>query len=58
MTTFSAKILRENDWVFDASGLVQHCLSILKLCHQMSDKLSALSFPPSQQQTNQVAAMH
>jgi hypothetical protein len=51
-----AKILRENDWVYDASGLVQHCLMILKVCHQLTDKLSAISFPPSQQsQGNEVS---
>jgi hypothetical protein len=40
------KVLKDNDWINDTTGLVQHCLSILKLCHSVTDKLSGLSFSP------------
>ncbi|KRZ66754.1 Transmembrane protein 98 [Trichinella papuae] len=40
------KILKEKTWMYDTSGLVEHCLSILRTCHWMTDKLSGLSFSP------------
>ncbi|CDW54916.1 transmembrane protein 98 [Trichuris trichiura] len=40
------KILKERSWLHDASGLVEHCLSILRICHWVTDKLSGLSFSP------------
>jgi hypothetical protein len=40
------KVLKDNDWINDTTGLVQHCLAILKSCHSVTDKLSGLSFSP------------
>ncbi|KAB7497370.1 Transmembrane protein 98 [Armadillidium nasatum] len=33
------KILNDTQWVDDASGLIPHSLGILKLCHQLTEKL-------------------
>lgn len=41
-----AKILQDNDWIYDASGLVHHSLAILRICHQITDQLSGLTFNP------------
>ncbi|VDP03676.1 unnamed protein product [Soboliphyme baturini] len=38
------KILKGNEWVYDAGGLAEHCLAILRGCHAVTDKLSGLSF--------------
>lgn len=46
----SAAALDKNSWVYDVSGLLQHCVALLRLCHSLSEKLSkiplqAVSFP-------------
>lgn len=36
-------ILEDEDWIEDASGLVSHCISILKICHTLTERLVALT---------------
>ncbi|XP_057265994.1 transmembrane protein 98 [Pezoporus wallicus] len=36
-------ILENEDWVDDASGLVSHCIAILKICHTLTEKLVAMT---------------
>ncbi|XP_069607614.1 transmembrane protein 98 [Ranitomeya imitator] len=36
-------ILEDEDWIEDASGLVSHCISILKICHTLTEKLVAMT---------------
>ncbi|KAM8947832.1 transmembrane protein 98 [Pelodytes ibericus] len=38
-----AAILEDEDWIEDASGLVSHCISILKICHTLTEKLVAMT---------------
>ncbi|KAL3250155.1 hypothetical protein MRX96_055750 [Rhipicephalus microplus] len=33
------KILADEQWVDDATGLVPHCLAVLKTCHQLTERL-------------------
>lgn len=35
------KILADAQWVDDATGLIPHCLAILKGCHQLTERLVA-----------------
>lgn len=36
-------ILTDEQWIDDATGLVPHCLSILKTCRSLTEKLTALT---------------
>ncbi|XP_013913715.1 PREDICTED: transmembrane protein 98 isoform X2 [Thamnophis sirtalis] len=36
-------ILANEDWIDDASGLVSHCIAILKICHTLTEKLVAMT---------------
>nr|XP_033775213.1 transmembrane protein 98 [Geotrypetes seraphini]XP_033775214.1 transmembrane protein 98 [Geotrypetes seraphini] len=36
-------ILENEDWVEDASGLMSHCIAILKICHMLTEKLVAMT---------------
>ncbi|KAI6182603.1 Transmembrane protein 98 [Aphelenchoides bicaudatus] len=37
-----AQTLNSNPWLFDVSGLLQHCVAVLKLCHTLTDKLAKI----------------
>ncbi|CAG5130937.1 unnamed protein product [Candidula unifasciata] len=37
------ELLNNEQWVDDATGLVPHCLSILKTCHQLTEKLVGMT---------------
>lgn len=37
------EILTDEQWIDDATGLVPHCLSILKTCRSLTEKLTALT---------------
>uniref|UniRef100_A0A1B6G724 Transmembrane protein 98 n=2 Tax=Proconiini TaxID=565685 RepID=A0A1B6G724_9HEMI len=37
------------EWVGDATGLVSHCLAILKICHSLTNHVAALAMDPVQQ---------
>ncbi|XP_069761117.1 transmembrane protein 98 isoform X2 [Narcine bancroftii] len=36
-------ILENEEWIEDASGLVSHCIEILKICHTLTEKLVAMT---------------
>ncbi|KTF77654.1 hypothetical protein cypCar_00039996 [Cyprinus carpio] len=36
-------MLENEDWIEDASGLVSHCIAILKICHTLTEKLVAMT---------------
>ncbi|XP_039741923.1 transmembrane protein 98 isoform X2 [Pteropus medius] len=36
-------ILENEDWIEDASGLMSHCIAILKICHTLTEKLVAMT---------------
>ncbi|CAD6197185.1 unnamed protein product [Caenorhabditis auriculariae] len=44
------EILDKNSWVYDVSGLLQHCVAVLRLCHNLTEKLASapLSQAPPQ----------
>lgn len=37
------QILTDEQWVGDASGLVPHCLAVLKTCRTLTEKLTTLA---------------
>ncbi|XP_046557801.1 transmembrane protein 98-like isoform X1 [Haliotis rubra] len=42
------EILKDERWVDDATGLVPHCISILKTCHQLTEKLVGMTMGNAQ----------
>uniref|UniRef100_A0A2K5NUR3 Transmembrane protein 98 n=2 Tax=Cercopithecinae TaxID=9528 RepID=A0A2K5NUR3_CERAT len=36
-------ILENKDWIKDASGLMSHCIAILKICHTLTEELVAIT---------------
>uniref|UniRef100_A0A2R5L346 Transmembrane protein 98 n=1 Tax=Hirondellea gigas TaxID=1518452 RepID=A0A2R5L346_9CRUS len=40
------KILNDAQWVDDATGLIPHCLAILKLCHKLTERLVTTTLTP------------
>lgn len=38
----SAQVLDSNQWIYDVSGMLQHCVVVLKLCHALTEKLSII----------------
>lgn len=39
-------ILNDDHWVDDASGLIPHCLSVLRTCHTLTERLANLAMRP------------
>ncbi|VIO95556.1 MGC80088 protein, putative [Brugia malayi] len=37
-----AQVLDSNQWIYDVSGMLQHCVVVLKLCHALTEKLSVI----------------
>ncbi|KAL3997702.1 hypothetical protein ACH3XW_12010 [Acanthocheilonema viteae] len=37
-----AQVLDSNQWIYDVSGMLQHCVVVLKLCHALTEKLSII----------------
>ncbi|KJH46380.1 hypothetical protein DICVIV_07548 [Dictyocaulus viviparus] len=37
-----SQALDKNTWVYDVTGLLQHCVAVLRLCHQLTDHLAAI----------------
>lgn len=37
------EILTDEQWVDDATGLIPHCLAILKTCRYLTERLTALA---------------
>jgi hypothetical protein len=50
----SAQTLNSNQWVFDVTGVLQHCVTILKLCHQLTDELAKIPLTQINPQLNEV----
>nr|CAD7398292.1 unnamed protein product [Timema cristinae] len=40
------QILEDEQWIGDATGLVPHCLAVLKSCHYLTERLAALAMGP------------
>ncbi|KAF5298455.1 hypothetical protein FQR65_LT01234 [Abscondita terminalis] len=40
------KILSDEQWIDDATGLVPHCLAVLKICRFLTERLTALAIAP------------
>jgi hypothetical protein len=40
------QILADEQWIGDATGLVPHCLAVLKTCHTLTEQLAALAMGP------------
>lgn len=40
------QILNDEQWVDDASGLIPHCLTVLKTCHSLTERLANLAMRP------------
>jgi hypothetical protein len=40
------QILADEQWIGDATGLVPHCLAVLKTCHTLTEWLAALAMEP------------
>lgn len=49
-----ARALDKNSWVYDVTGLLQHCVALLRLCHSLSEKLSSLPLQQANPQLNNV----
>ncbi|KAK9873011.1 hypothetical protein WA026_020356 [Henosepilachna vigintioctopunctata] len=43
LTKSMEKILEDEQWVGDATGLIPHCLSILKSCRYLTERLTTLA---------------
>lgn len=42
------QILADEQWIDDATGLVPHCLALLKICHNLTERLTTLAMGPLQ----------
>lgn len=42
------QILADEQWVDDATGLAPHCLAVLKICHNLTERLTAITMGPLQ----------
>lgn len=42
------QILADEQWIDDATGLIPHCLSILKTCRFLTERLTALAMGTTQ----------
>lgn len=40
------QILADEQWIDDATGLVPHCLAVLKICRFLTERLTALAIGP------------
>ncbi|KAI6178379.1 Protein K10C3.4, isoform a [Aphelenchoides besseyi] len=46
--------LNSNRWLFDVSGVLEHCVSVLKLCHALTDQLAKIPLQDINPQLNEV----
>lgn len=54
ITYFLAQKLSNNQWVEGVSGILQNCVSVLKLCHLLTDKMSKIQLNQISPQLNDV----
>uniref|UniRef100_A0A9J2P0R4 Transmembrane protein 98 n=2 Tax=Ascaris TaxID=6251 RepID=A0A9J2P0R4_ASCLU len=47
-----AQVLDNNQWIYDVTGMLQHCVAILKLCHATTEKLSSVPLTTISAQLN------
>lgn len=40
------QILNDEQWMDDASGVIPHCLAILRTCHSLTERLAELAMRP------------
>lgn len=40
------QILNDEQWLDDASGVIPHCLAILRICHALTERLAELAMRP------------
>jgi len=52
--TIIAQVLSSNKWVEELSGMLADCLSVLKLCHALTDKLSHIPLHQISPQMNEM----
>lgn len=52
MLAVLAQALDKNTWVYDVTGLLQHCVAVLRLCHQLTDQLAAVPLQHASPQLN------
>ncbi|KAI6241199.1 Transmembrane protein 98 [Aphelenchoides fujianensis] len=50
----SAQSLNSNQWIFDVSGVLQHCVVVLKLCHSLTDQLAKIPLQDIDPQLNEI----
>jgi hypothetical protein len=51
---FLAQTLNSNQRVLDVSGLLQNCVAVLKLCHELTDKLAKIPLNNINPQLNDI----
>lgn len=49
------QILADEQWIDDATGLVPHCLAVLKTCRFLTERLTALTMGTLQSNSNGLA---
>ncbi|VDM24919.1 unnamed protein product [Toxocara canis] len=52
MEEVAAQVLDSNQWIYDVTGMLQHCVAILKLCHATIEKLSSVPLTAISPQLN------
>lgn len=40
------EILADEQWIYDATGLIPHCIEVLKICRSLTERLTALAIGP------------
>lgn len=46
------QILADEQWIDDATGLIPHCLALLKKCHSLTERLTTLTMGPLRSPTS------
>lgn len=46
LNTDLEQILGDEQWIDDATGLVPHCIALLKVCHELTERLAGLAMAP------------
>uniref|UniRef100_A0AC34PXK0 Transmembrane protein 98 n=1 Tax=Panagrolaimus sp. JU765 TaxID=591449 RepID=A0AC34PXK0_9BILA len=49
-----SQALDNNQWIYDVSGILEHCVAVLKLCHTLTDKLAKIPLNSISPQLNEV----
>uniref|UniRef100_A0A7E4ZQP5 Transmembrane protein 98 n=1 Tax=Panagrellus redivivus TaxID=6233 RepID=A0A7E4ZQP5_PANRE len=49
-----SEALSSNQWVYDVSGILEHCVAVLKLSHTLTDKLAKIPLTSISPQLNDV----